>query len=168
MAVDLKQNAGTLAAATITLASLAPSATLVAGRQSTAIDNTTNKFLDYVLSGKITVGTTPTAATRIELWCVPTLDDTPTYPDTFGASDANVTVTSRTILQGAGRLVAVLDVDVNTSNRSYPIQTSLAAFFGGNCPLKFALFVVHNTGVALNSTGGNHVINVKGLYKTIT
>jgi hypothetical protein len=33
-------------------------------------------------------------------------------------------------------------------------------------PPKFVLFTVHNTGVNLNSTGGNHVFRYRGVYAT--
>ena len=49
------------AALTFTLASLASSASLVAGRESTAVDNGTTLAVDYLVSGKITTGTSPTA-----------------------------------------------------------------------------------------------------------
>ena len=43
-------------ALTITLASLATSSTLVAGRESTAVDNSSNVDEDHLVSGQITVG----------------------------------------------------------------------------------------------------------------
>ena len=58
---DLKLAYGTASDVTITLASLATDANLLTGRESAAIDNTSALVLDYLVSGKITTGTTPTS-----------------------------------------------------------------------------------------------------------
>jgi hypothetical protein len=152
---------------TITLASLATSSTLVAGRESTAVANTSNLYLDYKLSGKITTGTSPSAAKSIEVWVVPTINDTPTYPDVFDGTDSAETVTSRDILAACARLAALIPTD-NTSDRTYPfVCGSVASLFGGLCPDQFSVFVVHDTGQNLNSTAGNHELSVQGAYETV-
>ena len=102
------------AAYTITLASLATSSTLVAGRESTSVSNTTNLYLDYGIAGLITVGTTPTVNTIIEVWAYGSLNDTPTYPDVFDGTDSAETVTSVAIKQASLALLAVLNVDATT------------------------------------------------------
>lgn len=165
-ATNNKIDYGASAAATITLASLATSATWVAGRASAVIANTTDKFFDYWVGGKITVGTTPTAGTRIEVWVIPRKNDTPTYHDVFGGNDADETVTAREMLQAYGKLLATIWVPATTSDRGYEFSASVRAACEGVCPAAFQLFVTHNTGVNLNSTGGNHVIDVKGVYST--
>lgn len=154
------------AAVTITLASLASSASSTsAGRASAEIDNTTNLYEDYWLSGKITVGTTPTANTRIEVWVIPIKADA-VYHDVFGGTDVAETPTSRVMLEAYGKLHATMDVDATTSDRGYEFSGSVAATCQGYLPPKFQVFVTHNTAVALNATGGNHVIDVKGRYST--
>jgi len=152
---------------TITLASLGSSSTLVAGRESTSVDNSTNKYLDYELSGKVTTGTSPTATRSIEIWVVAPINDTPTWPDVFDGTDSAETVTSRDVLFACGKLAKVITTD-NTSDRTYPFHVgSVAQLFGGICPSTFVVFVVHDTAVNLNSTGSNHEISVKGIYETI-
>jgi hypothetical protein len=152
---------------TITLASLATSASLVAGRESTAYDNTSNLDLDALLSGKITTGTSPTTAKLIQVWVVPILNDTPTWPDVFDGTDSAETVTSADILAQCGRLAASMKTDA-TSDRTYAFNAgSVAALFGGVLPSKFVVFVTHNTGVNLNSTAGNHEISIQGVYETV-
>ena len=84
---------------TITLASLASGSAGVytTGRGSTAVDNTTNLDLDHLLSGKITLGTSPTASRSINVYAyadLSTASGTPSYPDTITGSDAGVTFTS--------------------------------------------------------------------------
>ena len=139
-------------ALTISLNSLASSPSWLAGRQSTAVDNSVNKYLDYHLAGFVKVGTTPTASTEIRAYVVSMLDDT-TWPDVFGAADAAVTVTSTGVGSGFLKLAAVMPVDATTTGRVYDFgQVSVASLFGGVCPRKFVVFVTHNTGVALDAT----------------
>jgi hypothetical protein len=153
-------------ALTISLASLASSSTFVAGRESTAVDNTTNKYLDYLLAGKIRVGTTPTTSTEIRVYVVALMEDA-TYPDVFDGTDSAETVTSAGVRDGFAKLAAVMGVDSTTSDRDYYFgPVSVAALFGGSLPKKFAVFVTHNTGVALNATGGNHAVHVTPVYAT--
>ena len=160
---DVKLVLPASANATITLASLASSATLVAGRESTAIDNTTNLYPDYGVSGFISTGTTPTAGT-IEVWCYSQIDDVPTYPDVMDGTDSVETVTSADIKRASMRLVAALKTDT-TSDRKYPFSlTSIRGLFGGILPARFGFFVVHDTVAALNATAGNHQVTTKGEY----
>lgn len=152
------------AAITNAIASLATSSTLVAGYESDVLDNTTNLYLDYLISGKVTTGTSPSAGT-IEIWAIGMQDDS-TWPDVFDGTTSAETVTSRDILYACGRLVASITTDT-TSNRGYPFgPVSLASLFGGSVPAKTVFFTTHNTGVNLNSTGGNHTLVQKGVYAT--
>lgn len=163
---DIKSAYGSSSALACTMASLASSSTFVAGRASAAYDNTTNLYLDVLLAGKVTVGTTPTINTEIHIDVVALQDDT-TWPDTFGGTDADVTVTSVGVSKGYLRRAATLIVDATTSNRAYAFgPISVAQLFGGTLPKKFQVFVTHNTGVNLNSTGGNQVLSVTPQYQT--
>lgn len=164
---DIKTAYASSAAYTITLGALATSSTLVAGRESTAISNTSNLYLDYLVGGKIQVGTTPTVSTTIEVWAYASSADAPTYPDVFDGTDSAETVTSAAIKMSALRLLASMACDATTSNRDYPFAaTSLAAAHGGCVPKYHGLFVTHSTAVNLNSTDGNHVISYTPVYLT--
>lgn len=163
---DVKIAYGSSSALTITLASLSSDSSLLAGRESDAVDNTSNKYLDYLLAGKITTGTTPTTAKKIEVWVVGLMEDS-TYPDVFDGGDSNESPTSRDILASCARCVAVMATD-STSNRTYYFgPVSVANAFGGALPKKFSVFVVHDTATAINSTGGNHAIHVTPVYNTV-
>lgn len=166
MATDLKvkypaSNADTTAL-TIGLASLASDTNLLAGRESTAVDNTTNVDLDHLLSGVIRVGTTPTVNTTIEIWvyaAAKIASGTPTYPDVLDGTDSNETITSRNVLFSSCILAKTITVD-STSDRDYFIAPiSIAALFGGALPPQWGVFIVHNTAAALNSTAGNHYLH---------
>jgi len=160
--IKLKYPSTSTVALTIGLASLADDNTnKVAGRESTAVTNTTNADLDHLLSGVIRTGTSPTAERTIEIWAYSyqsIASGTPTYPDVFDGTDSAETVTSRNVLLNLLRMVATLVVD-NTSNRDYFFPpTSIATLFGGQLPQFWGVFVVNCTGVALNATGAQHVL----------
>jgi hypothetical protein len=164
---DAKQKEVATLTPTFTLASLASDASQLAGRQSDIINNEANEYLDYLVSGKITTGTTPTASKSIEVWAFAAVNDTPTYPDQFGASDANRSPTSRDILGGSARLLWAIPTDGTTSRTYWFGPISLAALFGGALPRRFGFYVVHNTGVNLNATAGNHALYADPKYATV-
>jgi hypothetical protein len=63
--------------------------------------------------------------------------------------------------------VAIMPTN-NTSDRTYHFTgISLAQAFGGTLPSKVVLFIVHNTGVALNATAGNHEFSYVGVYPQV-
>lgn len=145
---------GTSAALTMTLASLASDTNLIAGRQSTTIDNTSDTAIDAHVGGFISTGTSPTASKQIEVWAFGSYDGT-TYGAGAGASDANFSPTGEKTQMS---LLKVIPTD-STSNHKYEWGPySIAQAFGGAMPKKWGIFIVHNTGVNLNSTGGNHEV----------
>lgn len=159
-------------AITITLASLATSATLVAGRESTVVDNTSNLFVDYIVSGQITVGTTPTVDKQIAIYVHAPLkvaSGTFTYPiaTTTALTGADAAATFEAYQRDDLKLAAVSNV-IATSDRAYSFNFSIAQLFGGVVPLKWGLFVTHNTGVNLNATAGNHWMHWTGIKYTNT
>lgn len=164
---DVKDAQAASAAYTITLAGLATSATLVAGQEGTAIDNTTNKYLDYVIGGKITSGTTPTVDKTIEVWLYGNVNDTPTYPDVLDGMDSAETITSVNIKKSMLALVARMTVDATTDRVNWFGPVAIAQHFGGRIPKFHGLFVTHDCVAALNATGGNHIISHTGYYQTV-
>lgn len=163
---DLKLVYGTASDLTITLASLASDTSLLTGRESATIDNTTDKNVDILVSGDIRAGTSPTASRSIEVWAVGSWDGT-LWPDVFDGTDSAETITAAEIKNSICRLVAAM-ATTNTSDRDYFFgPTSLAAVFGGILPPKMVLFVTHSTGVNLNSTAGNHKIRLQPVYYNV-
>ncbi|MCC6194491.1 MAG: hypothetical protein IT518_08495 [Burkholderiales bacterium] len=150
---------------TIGLASLASSASFLAGRESNEINNTVNLFIDALVQGLVTVGTAPTANTSINVyvWGSHTSLGT-TAVDVLDGVDSAETFASNGVLQTTAQLGATAIVDSTTSDRGYYIAPfSVATLFGGVMPQYWGLFVAHNTGVALNSTAGNHVWKYTGV-----
>ena len=163
---DLKLAYGTASDVTITLASLASDTNLLTGRESATIDNSTNLYLDILISGKITAGTSPTASRSIEVWAVGSWDGT-NWPDVFDGTESAETITSADIKASVTRYLAAM-ATANTSDRAYHFgPVSLASAFGGTLPPKVVLFVTHSTGQNLNSTAGNHQIRLQPVFQTI-
>lgn len=139
---------------TITLASLASDTNLLAGRESTAVDQKdVDDAIDAMVGGLVTTGTTPTAARQIEVWAYGSYDDT-NFNDAITGADSNRTLVTKSLL----RLLTIIPTN-STSNQAYKWGPySIASAFGGIIPVQWGIYIVHNTGVALNATGGNHEV----------
>ena len=150
---------------TAAIASLASDTNLLAGIESAIIDNTTDGFEDIILSGKATTGTSPTASRQIEVWAVAW--DSNAWPDVFDGTSSAETITSADIKAALCKAVAIMPTN-NTSDRTYSFTgVSAKQVFGGVLPSKFVLFIVHNTGVNLNATAGNHEFRYQGVYPQV-
>jgi hypothetical protein len=150
---------------TITLASLATSSGLTVGRCSTSRSNATNKDEHLGVAGRITIGSSASAGT-IEVWAFAQRADG-TWPEIFTAaysgSDGGFTINSRDILRASAYLVAGITTAAG-SNVAYPFRLVDLSRLFGFAPKEHALFVTHNTGVNLNSTAGNHSIDLTAAY----
>ena len=147
---------------TAAVASLASDTNLLAGLESSIINNTSTGYDDRLISGKVTTGTSPTASRQIEVWAVAW--DGANWPDVFDGTSSAETITSSDIKNAICKPIAILSTN-NTSDRTYWFTgVSLKAAFGGTMPEKCVLFIVHNTGVALNATAGNHAFYATGVY----
>jgi len=79
---------------TCAVASLASDTNLLAGIESSVIDNTTDGFTDVIVSGKLTTGTSPTASRQIEVWAIAW--DGANWPDVFDGTSSGETITQAT------------------------------------------------------------------------
>ena len=164
---DVKVSYVASAAYTITLTGLATDASLLTGREGTALSNASNKYLDIIFTGRITTGTSPTAAKQIEAHIIGALDDTPTYPDVFDGTDSAETITSADIKASICRQAGFTTTS-NTSDRSYDFAPQgIACLFGGILPVAHVPFVTHNTGQNLNATAANQFLKHTQVYRTI-
>lgn len=140
---------------TMNLSGLAASATFIAGRESSEIDNTTNKYMDAIVSGSFTVGTTPaiTGGLVIYLWGADTsLGTTPLKTLDGTDSDESLTTTELGMLKFA----SFTSVLVNTSDTQYFIAPfSVASKFGGIMPKYWGLYVAHSMTAALRTNAAN-------------
>lgn len=151
------------------LASIASSATWVAGWVSGIIDNTSDLDLDKIVSGKITLGNSATAG-EIRVYAFAMLDDS-TWPDLLSAgtegTEGTGTVHTTTIRDATMVLVAAFATraDPGTDDNYQIPQTSLRGAFGGFMPAKCALFITHSTGVNLAASGQQ--ITIKGITESV-
>jgi hypothetical protein len=168
---DIKSAYTASADLTVTnLASIATSATLVAGWLSGVIDNTTDLDLNKIVSGKIALGNSATAG-QIAVYAVGMLDDTnwPTTALTSGTFGSEGTAAFKDATNRDA--VAVLlwaagtRADPGTDDVYQIAQSSLAGAFGGFLPKKVVLFVTHSTGVNLAASGQQ--ITVYGRKETV-
>ena len=155
-------NYASAASVTITLTSLADGGY----RESTAVDNTTNKYLDALVGGKVQIGA-PSADGTIEFYAYGTYDGTE-YTAGLTGSDGTITwgTTGSTGLDGANNLplLGVISVDATDDNddaRWGPF--SVAAAFGGVLPSKWGIVVRNRTGASLHATGTNNECQVIGI-----
>jgi len=133
-------------AITFDISSLGTSATFVAGRESTEIDNTTNKFIDCLVNVDGITGhasTAPTIGQTICLW-VWGSDTTADAPDTLAGADAARTLGHVSVLNSL-RFAGAAYVTVATAGLVYYIQPfSVASLFGGIMPKFWGLYLAHN------------------------
>ncbi len=134
------------------LDSLAASSTWLAGRESSVIDNTSNKYVDALLSGRFKANNTAPTAGQIHVYVGELLNDTE-YPDVFDGTGSAETVTAAVIKDSALKLAHVIITDA-TANRIYEFSgISVASLFGGVLPPKWFVFVSHSMVQTLNTTG---------------
>lgn len=155
------------AAFTLTLSALASSSTWTAGRESTAITNSSN-YLDYSISGTFISGTTPTAPAEARLYYVRAYEDTPTWGGGIaGTGDAAATITNTNILDSM--VLGWSGTASTSSNVTYPIQSALTlvqAF--GIVPKNFLIFFAHAHTAALKTdANNNNSIFYQATYVTI-
>jgi hypothetical protein len=142
----IKETFSSVTAFTLTLASLANS-TAGVGRQSTLIDNSTNKYLAAQISLNIKVGTTPTALSLIYAYLIRSnADGTPIADDNAGATDAGLTVVNAPLLG----TILVLDATSNANYRKTFNTLDVTADLGP----KWGIAIVNSSGVALNASEG--------------
>lgn len=139
-------------AITCTINSLAASATV--GRQSTAIDNTTNLYDDASVQIDLTpnAGSALSAGSNIAAYVSASFDGINYAEDTavIGTSDASYTIDSPTNL----RLGAIINASTNGHVYQGNIP-SIAALFGGIMPLKWIVVIVNNTGQTMAASGNS-------------
>lgn len=140
---------------TITIASLANNG----ARESTAIDNTSNKFLDALVSIKVKTGAgSPAVGPVINVYAYGTADGGSNYSDSATGSDAAITLTSPPNV----RLIGVINAAAAaTTYKAGPF--SVAAAFGGVLPDHWGIILENKEGQTLDATGGSHSAVYQGV-----
>ncbi len=142
-------------AITITLTSLANNAQ----RQSTAIDNTANLFLDALVFLKIKSGAA-SGTGYFNVYAYGTSDGGTTYSDGATGTDGTITLTSPPNM----RLIGVVNMVANAvTYEGGPF--SVAAAFGGVLPDHWGIVVENKSGAAFDGTTASAWY--QGAYATV-
>jgi hypothetical protein len=138
---------GTDTAITFDVSSLATSATFVAGRESTQIDNTSNLYNDaQVYCDGITAGASALTIgqmIRLYVWGS-TVSLATTAIDTLDGTDSAETLTHVAILNSLRLVDQAVATETNANRVFYFQPFAVAQFFGGVLPPFWGLFVAHN------------------------
>jgi hypothetical protein len=168
---DVKTAYAASAAATITLASLAASSSLLGGRESTAIDNGASvKYLDYLAAGNYRAAASNNQAGSIYTCVVGARDDTPSWPDVFDGTDSAETVTDAGTFNSICKIISIVSADNTASQTWYWGPVSVAEWFGGWVPDQFVYFVTHNIQTTTNvwsATEGDHSLKHTPVYAVV-
>ena len=147
MAADVKVKYGTASQSiTCTITSLGNNGQ----RQSTALDNTSNLFLDALVFVTVKSAAASTSATGIvNVYAYGSSDGGSTYSDTCTGSDGAVTLTAPPNL----KLIGTINVVANsTTYHGGPF--SVAAAFGGQLPDHWGIVVENKTAATLDASVG--------------
>lgn len=151
---EIKEKFATAASITITLASLANTS----ARESTALDNTSNLYLDAHVQLKVKSGTTVSDDKAVYVYAYGTVDSSGVgYSGDATGSDAAYGGAIDNV-----KLIGVISTP--TAATSYVSDVmSVANAFGGSLPTKWGIIVENKTGDALDSTEANHVKKYTGV-----
>lgn len=142
--------AGSTTAITITLNSLASSGTV--GRASTAVDNSTNLFLDAFVTVTLSQSASAVANDKsFYVFAYGSINGS-TYPEGVTGSDAAYTFAGAAgALTTAIRLIGVIPAVASANNTSPPF--AVAPAFGGILPYKWGIIVLNYGGQTLAASG---------------
>lgn len=143
---------------TITITSLGSTSL----RQSTAVDNTSNLFMDVKLAVKVKTNAAGTSATGVvNVFAYATADGGTTYSGGATGTDAAYT-NNKDALIYLGSLPTIANAT------TYVSMFSLYRAFGyGGIPAKWGIVIDNQSGAALDSTAGNHSAVYQGINATV-
>jgi hypothetical protein len=147
---NIKTEFNTAGTATITLASLANGS----GRASTAIDNTSGKYISADVRVKVTTSATSATGT-VSVYLIRSEDGT-NYDDAFAGSDGAYTPVN-----------ALLLGTILTPATATYVKTFDTAELGLTLPAKWAIGIVNSSGNAFTATAGNHSVTYREKYLTV-
>lgn len=156
MANEIRDLHDASTALTITVASLATS-TVGVGRQSTIVNNTSNLYMDVLVYVKIELGTSPVGDKSVQVYLIRDDNHASNHrSDGAGASDAGLTILNAPLIGVMRDLSSPSTGDI-----------LFGEFLVHRPGPKWGIGIVHDTGVNLDSTGGNHWVRFVGLNPEI-
>lgn len=128
-------------------------------RESTAIDNTSNVFVDALVFLQIKTGAASTATTGFaNIYAYGTCNGGTDYSDNASGTDAAITLTSPPNM----KLIGVINMVANATTY-YAGPFSIASAFNGILPTNWGIVVENKCGGTLDTTAGNHAIYYQGI-----
>lgn len=130
-------------------------------RESTAVNNTSTKYDDVLLSIKTKGQASGTGV--LEVWGYSSIEKgTPVYSDGATGSDAAFTASNikNSVYIGSVRM------DAANSVQAGPFY--LASAFGGRIPPRWGIILKNSSGASLSTTAGDHVIEYQGTYYNVS
>lgn len=140
-------------------------------RESAAVDNGTNLYMDALVSGSIQVGAVAADGT-ISIFAYGSVDGGTVYSGGLAGTDETITwgtTPSTSSVEGFNnlKLLGVVSVDTTDDNNDIEFGPfSVAAAFGGVLPKSWGIVVLNETGVALHATGTNNTFDYTGITYT--
>lgn len=162
MAIDTTTY-GSNAAITCTIASLASSAN--AGQGSAVVDNSTNQFIDAILT--IAVKTSASALANDKA-CYVYIYGSGADSVYSGSSSENVGTNAAVTIDSPTNLKGPFVINCPASAQTYRGVWSIASIFGGVMPYKWGFVLRNYTGQALDATAGSHLAEYTGIKYTST
>ena len=145
------------------VASLATSATFVAGRESDEVNNTIDKFVDASLEGFISTGTSPTNGKQIRVYVWGSHTSLASVvKDVLDGVDSAETISNSNFLSNLLKLAEVITVS-GASNAKYHFGPLSITELFGHMPKYWGLFVTQSSAVALHATASNHEFKYTGI-----
>jgi hypothetical protein len=146
---------GTLVTVTMTgIEDIDASSGMIAGWTSNSVNNTSDKHVDFLLSGQFTCESTNQQAGTIAVYVYGSFSATPTWPDLFSAgtegSVGAATCHDSEERDSGMRLAAAIIGDGSASAVYTFAPVSIASLFGGVVPPYWAIWVTGNTATSTN------------------
>lgn len=141
----------------VTLASLADTG----WREATAVDNSSNLFVDALVGGKVKTGAGSGAGDYIDVYVSGSVDAGTTYGGDCSGTDGAYAGESANLIH-LGRISTPV---AETTFEFGP--WSIADAFGGVLPKNWTLVFDNESDSILDTTGGNHEIHYLGTKHTI-
>ena len=151
-----KQSLGALTNFTITLASLADAS----ARESTSVDNSSNLFLDASIYLALTLAAgQPADEQVINIYFYSSVDGT-NFDDNATGADAALTLRTPSNFKGPH----VINCPDSGGVAWKSMIPSVAYFFNGILPVEWGIIVENQSGLAFDSTAGNHTAKYRGIF----
>lgn len=166
---DIKLSYGSSTSFTVTnLHSLAASQTWVAGWESNAVDNTSNLYQDYLISGLVKTAASNNQVGSVLVYIVALIADA-VWPGVFDGTESAETISLAGQRDAVCKLGAMISV-TNAASTEYAFGPfSVASLFGGVCPSKFVVFITGNatTTTTAQFAADTNIVTYKGVYSTV-